>query len=56
MKISVKLAGYTNIENIHLIEKGRNLDPLGEVSNDSYYAYQADLNNDFSELARHIIP
>jgi hypothetical protein len=55
LKPTVKLCGYIARSKMKIIEKGKTLTPLGEVSSDSYYAYVADLETDYSTLAQELI-
>jgi hypothetical protein len=55
LKTTVKLCGYIARSKMKIIDKGKNLAPLGEVSSDSYYAYVADLETDYSVLANELV-
>lgn len=55
LQTTVKLCGFIARSKMKIIEKGKNLLPLGEVSSDSYFAYVADLETDYTILAKELV-
>lgn len=54
--MSAKIAGFIHVNDMSVVEKGDKLQPLGEVTSDSYYSYVGDLRRDFDYLAKQLLP